>query len=66
MKKIFFIKLQFQSVEYSVYVSLEILILLIGIILRFVTEVQCTYIHLKIHPQATETQLQLRNFMIIL
>ena len=35
MKKKFIIKLQFQSVEYSVYVSLEILILLIGIILRF-------------------------------
>ena len=35
MKTNFFIKLQFQSVEYSVYVSLEILILVIGIILRF-------------------------------
>ena len=35
MKKFFFIKLQFQSVEYSAYVSLEILILVIGIILRF-------------------------------
>ena len=34
MKKIFF-KFQLQSVEYSVYVSLEILKLVIGIILRF-------------------------------
>ena len=35
MKKFFFIKLQFRSIEYSVYFSLEILILVIGIILRF-------------------------------
>ena len=35
IKTIFFIKLQFQSVEYSVYVYLEILILVTGIILRF-------------------------------
>ena len=35
MKNNFFIKLQFQSVEYSVYVALEILIHVIGIILRF-------------------------------
>ena len=35
MKTFFLIKLHFQSVEYSVYVSLEILILVIGIILRF-------------------------------
>ena len=35
MKKFFFIKLQFQSLGYSVYVFLEIVILVIGIILRF-------------------------------
>ena len=35
MKTFFFIKLHFQSVEYSVYVLLEILKLVIGIILRF-------------------------------
>ena len=34
MKKNFYIKLQFQSVEYSVYVFLEIMILVMGIILR--------------------------------
>ena len=35
VKTIFFTKFQLQSVAYFVYVSLEILILVIGIILRF-------------------------------
>ena len=29
-----------------------------------VTEVQCSYMQLKIQPHATKTQLQLRNSMI--